>query len=374
MRIRGNISLGKIFGIPLRLHYTWFIVFVLVTVSLVLYFPSDHQVEHYFIEQRIILGILASVLFFASITIHELAHCILAIHCNIPVKEITLFVLGGVSQITKEATHPKMELLIAIVGPLASLAMGSIFYGAHLLAGETLLARFMWWLAIINVILAAFNLIPGFPLDGGRIFRAIVWQRTHNYYKATSIAIKVGQGIAYSFIIGGITIIAAYHLWFNGFWLIFIGWFLHNAARTSYQQTFLRNPLSGITVRHITDYSCPLIPRELNLRDLIQQYTLPTGQNCFLVAKETVLEGMVTLHQIKQLPHTRWDTTSVQDIMTLASKLKVTYPDQDVLTLLQEMDGKNANHMPVIEGGKVIGIVNREDLTRFIRTRVGLGA
>ena len=234
--MRGSISLGKIFGIPLRLHYTWFIIFALVTASLVLYFPGDYPAGHYPIEQRIILGILTSALFFASIVAHELAHSILAIRNNIPVKEITLFVFGGVSQITKEATQPKTELLIAIVGPLASLAVGGIFYVLHLLAGESLLANFMWWLAIINVILAVFNLIPGFPLDGGRVFRAIVWQRTHNYHKATSIATKVGRGIAYSFIVGGITIIFVYHSWFNGLWLIFIGWFLHDAARASYQQ------------------------------------------------------------------------------------------------------------------------------------------
>jgi Zn-dependent protease/CBS domain-containing protein len=366
--MRGNISLGRVFGIPLRLHYTWFIIFALVTFSLV--FSVVDQT--YPLEQRIILGILTSLLFFASIITHELAHSILAIRNNIPVKEITLFVFGGVSQITKEATSPRAELTIAIVGPLTSLALAGIFYGLHLLLAGTqqiLAASLMWWLALINVILAVFNLIPGFPLDGGRIFRALVWQKTHDYHKATRIATKVGQGIAYAFIAGGIALIFALQLWFNGMWLIFIGWFLSDAARASYQQLLLRDALIGITARQVTDYGCPLIPPNLNLTELVQQHILPTGRSCFLISRGAELEGMVTQQQIKKIPHSRWATTTVQDIMTPASKLKVAYADQDLLSMLQEMNGESANHIPVMEAGKVIGIINREDIARFLRTR-----
>jgi len=371
--MRGNISLGRVFGIPLRLHYTWFIIFALVTFSLV--FSVLDQT--YPIEQRVIWGILTSLLFFASIITHELAHSILAIRNNIPVKEITLFVFGGVSQITKEATHPRAELSIAIVGPLTSLALAGIFYGLHLLLSGTqqnLATSSMWWLAWINVLLAVFNLIPGFPLDGGRIFRALVWQRTHDYHRATRMATKVGQGIAYAFIAGGIALIIFFtQYWFNGMWLIFIGWFLNDAARASYQQVLLRDALIGITVRQVTDYDCPLIPPNLNLMELVQQYILPTGRSCFLISWGTGLEGMVTLQQIKKVPRTRWAITTVQDIMTPASKLKVAHADQDILSVLQEMNGENTNHIPVIEAGKVIGIINREDIARFLRTRADFG-
>ena len=370
--MRGNISLGRVFGIPLRLHYTWFIIFALVTYSLVFYTVD----QPYPIGQRIILGILTSVLFFASIVTHELAHSILAIRNNIPVKEITLFVFGGVSQITKEATHPRAELTIAIVGPLTSLALAGIFYGLHLLLAGTqqiLAASLMQWLALINVILAVFNLIPGFPLDGGRIFRALVWHRTHDYHRATRVATKVGQGIAYAFIAGGIALILVLQLWLNGMWLIFIGWFLNDAARASYQQVLLHDALMGITARQVTDYSCPLIPPHTSLTELVQQYVLPTGRNCFLISWGTELEGMVTLQQIKEVPRTHWATTTVQDIMTPASKLKVAYADQDILSVLQQMNGENANHIAVIEAGKVIGIINREDIARFLRTRAEIG-
>ena len=370
--MRGNISLGRVFGIPLRLHYTWFIIFALVTYSLVFYTVD----QPYPIGQRIILGILTSVLFFASIVTHELAHSILAIRNNIPVKEITLFVFGGVSQITKEATHPRAELTIAIVGPLTSLALAGIFYGLHLLLAGTqqiLAASLMQWLALINVILAVFNLIPGFPLDGGRIFRALVWHRTHDYHRATRVATKVGQGIAYAFIAGGIALILVLQLWLNGMWLIFIGWFLNDAARASYQQVLLHDALMGITARQVTDYSCPLIPPHTSLTELVQQYVLPTGRNCFLISWGTELEGMVTLQQIKEVPRTHWATTTVQDIMTPASKLKVAYADQDILSVLQQMNGENANHIAVMEAGKVIGIINREDIARFLRTRAEFG-
>jgi Zn-dependent protease/CBS domain-containing protein len=373
--MRGNISLGRVFGIPLRLHYTWFIIFAWITFLLV--YDAG---QTYPIEQRIILGILTSLLFFASIITHELAHSILAIRNNIPVKEITLFVFGGVSQITKEATTPRAELLIAIVGPLTSLALAGIFYGLHLLLAGTqqiLAASLMWWLAWINVILAIFNLIPGFPLDGGRIFRALVWQRTRDYHRATRIATKVGQGIAYAFMAVGIAsifgIFAPFLSWFNGLLLIFIGWFLRDAARASYQQVLLHDALTGITARQVTDYDCPLIPPHLNLMDLAQQYILPTGRSCFLISWGAELEGMVTMQQIKKVPRSRWAITTVQDIMTPAGKLKVAYADQDILSVLQEMNGENANHIPVMEGGKVIGIINREDIARFLRTRADFG-
>jgi Zn-dependent protease/CBS domain-containing protein len=373
--MRGNISLGRVFGIPLRLHYTWFIIFAWVTFSLVLYPLVEPPYPP--IEQRIILGILTSLLFFASIITHELAHSILAIRNNIPVKEITLFVFGGVSQITKEATHPRAELSIAIVGPLTSLALAGIFYGLHLLLAGTqqiLAASLMQWLAWINVFLAVFNLIPGFPLDGGRIFRALVWQRTHDYHRATRIATNVGQGIAYALMAVGIASIFAPLLsWFNSLLLIFIGWFLRDAARASYQQILLRDALTGITARQVTDYDCPLIPPHLNLMELVQQHILPTGRSCFLIRWGDELEGMVTLQKIKKVPRTRWAITPVQDIMTPANKLKVAYADQDILSVLQEMNGESANHIPVIEGGKVIGIINREDIAHFLRTRADFG-
>ena len=372
--MRGSISLGSVFGIPLRLHYSWFVIFALVTVSLVL--NPLVEAPNPPIAQRVALGLLTSLLFFASIIIHELAHSILAVRNNTPVKEITLFVFGGVSQITKEATRPRAELLMAIVGPLASLALAGIFYGLHLLlasANQSLAASLMHWLAWMNVLLAGFNLIPGFPLDGGRVFRALVWQRTNDYQRATRIAAKVGRGIAYAFIIGGVVVIFLLQSWFNGMWLVFIGWFLNNAARTSYQQVLLRDALTGITARLVTDYGSPLIPPHMNLAELVEQYVLPAGRDCFLISWGAELEGIVTLQQVRKVPRARWPTTTAQDIMTPAAKLKVAHADQDLLGVIQEMSGESTDHIPVMEAGKVIGIINREDVARFLRTRAEFG-
>jgi len=373
--MKDNISLGKVFGIPLRLHYTWFIIFALVTLSLVLYPLVEPPYPP--MAQRIILGILTSLLFFASIVTHELAHSIVAIRNNIPVKNITLFVFGGVSQITREASRPRAELAVAIAGPLTSLALAGIFYGLHLLlaaAQQILAASLMQWLAWINVILAVFNLIPGFPLDGGRIFRAFVWRKTNDYDRATRIATKVGQGIAYAFIAAGIAMMVLFpSFWIRGLWLAFIGWFLNDAARASYQQVLLRDALAGVTARQVTDYGCPLVPPHMSLTELVQQYVLPTGRTCFLVSWGAGLEGMVTVQQIKKVPRDRWAITSVQDIMTPASKLKVAYANQDLLNVLQEMNGENADYIPVTEAGNVVGIINREDIGRFLRARADLG-
>ena len=373
--MRGNISVGTVLGIPLRLHYTWFIIFAWVTLSLVL----NPWVEPPYppLEQRIVLGVLTSLLFFASIVIHELAHSILAIRNNIPVREITLFVFGGVSQITREATHPRAELSIAVIGPLTSLALAGIFYGLHfLLAGiqQDLAAILMLWLAWINVVLALFNLIPGFPLDGGRVFRALMWRRTGDYQKATHIASNVGQGIAYALMAGGFALIVfARDWWFTGLWFVIIGWFLRNAARASYQQVLLRDALVGVTARQLAGHDCSLIPPDLNLMELVQQYVLPTGQSCFPVGWGAGLEGMVTVEQIRKVPRSRWHITSVQDVMTPASKLKVAQADQDILSVLQEMSGENTDHIPVMEAGEVIGVIDREDIARVVRTRAGFG-
>ncbi len=157
-------------------------------------------------------------------------------------------------------------------------------------------------------------------------------------------------------------------------WLIFIGWFLNDAARASYQQLLLRDALMGITVRQVTDYASPLVPPHMNLADLVDQYVLPTGRSCFLISWGAGLEGMATLQQIKKVPRSSWATTTVQDIMTPANKLKVAHADQDLLDVIQEMNGEGANHIAVTEGGKVIGMLNREDIARFLRTRAEFGA
>ncbi len=367
--MRGQISLGKVFGIPLRLHYTWFIIFGLVTYSLVRYAVA----QTYPVEQGVVLGVLASALFFISIITHELAHSIVAIRNDIPVREITLFVFGGVSQITREATSARAESLVAVVGPLTSLGLAGLFYGLHvLLAGtqQTLAASLMQWLALINVLLAVFNSIPAFPLDGGRLLRALLWHRTRNYRRATRIASRTGQVISFLFIAGGIGIILfvrAY--WFSGLWFILIGWFLYDAARASYHQAMFRDAIGNLKVGQVTDYGCPSIHPDTNISDLIHGYVLPSGRRCFFVTEGETLEGMVTLQGLKKVSRERWSVTSARDIMIPTNKLKTATADQDVLTVLQDMVEENTDHLAVSNSGGVVGVIHRDEVIRYLRTR-----
>jgi len=361
-----SISIGKILGIPLRLHYTWFIIFVLITASLVAYLPTP---EPYVLWLRIALGVVASLLFFISIVIHELAHSFVAVKNNIPVKNITLFVFGGVSQLTKEASRPTTEMLVAIVGPLASILIAGIFHGVYLLLDASepffIIAQ---WLAYINAIMALFNLIPGFPLDGGRVFRAIIWLSTGNYMRATHIATLLGRIIGYIFIGGGIIVMFVTQQWITGLWLAFIGWFLETAATISYRQTSFRNALNGFTVKDIITPS-PVVSPELSLSQLIQNHILPTGHQSFTVADEGRLEGVVTLNNVKKVPQKRWDTTRVKEIMTPNSKLTLAHPEQDAVSLLEQMDEKNIDEVPVLDGDRVVGMVIRGSLIYRLQIR-----
>ncbi len=263
-----------------------------------------------------------------------------------------------------------------MVGPLSSLIIAGVFSLAHLFlvrAGDVIVAVLVQWLVFINVMLALFNLIPGFPLDGGRIFRAFLWMRTGDYSKATRIATLAGRGIGFLFILGGIVIMIVLGQWFTGLWLAFIGWFLENAAMTSYRQALLRDALHGFTVRDVMTVDYPSISREITLGQLVRDYILPTGRRCFLVTKDGSLEGVVTLHNVKMIPQERLDSTSVREIMTPTSQLKVIHPEQSAVSLLELMDEGDVNQLPVVEGSKVIGMVARDGLLHFLRVRTELG-
>jgi len=252
-------NLGKLFGIQFRLHFSWFIIFILVTVSLV--YPDYSEWLYW------IIGIVTSLLFFASVVAHELAHSLVGRANGIPIQSITLFIFGGVAQMTREATRPSAELKMAVAGPTCSLVISGLF-GLLLLIPEIPepVAVMISWLAIMNGILAAFNLIPGFPLDGGRVFRSLLWRFTGSYSHSTRIATRVGQGIGYSFILGGIsitliTLLRPFGLsWFDGLWIAFIGWFLESAASASYRQLRWQEALSGFTASEVKPPDYPAVP------------------------------------------------------------------------------------------------------------------
>ena len=370
----GNaLNLGKVFGIQLRLHYTWFVIFIFLTFSLV---APDWTGWLYWV-----MGIVTSLLFFASVVAHELAHSLVARAYNIPVKSITLFIFGGIAQMTREITHPGAEFRMAVAGPACSLAIGGLFYLLWLFTRSTIepMAIMIQWLAFINLALAVFNLIPGFPLDGGRVFRSILWRVTGNYTRSTRIATQVGRGVGYLFIGSGILIILLYLFglsfglsWFNGLWLAFIGWFLRNAASTSYRQAQWHDALHKITASTVMTSDCPVVPSNITINHLVQEYVWLGGRSFFLIADEGKLEGILTLHDIRSVSQQNRDVTQVREIMTPVEKLRVAYPDQDALSILEQMDENNITQMPVVSEGRVIGLIARDSLIRFLRTRAGL--
>ncbi len=374
----GNaFNLGNFFGIQFRLHYTWFIIFILITALLSWrVFPfsyPDWPLALYWV-----IGIITSLLFFASVVAHELAHSLVGRANGIPVKSITLFIFGGVSLMTREATRARDELLMAGAGPACSLVIGGLFVLLHLFTRSTIepVAAMAYWLAYINVALAIFNLIPGFPLDGGRVFRSLLWRVTGNYKLSTQIATRVGQGVGYLFILGGILIVFLRPFgldWFSGLWLAFIGWFLENAASASYRQVQWREALQGFSASQVMTSDCPVIPPNVTVNQLVQGYIFISGRQCFLVADKGGIEGVLVLDNIKSIPQQNWNVTQVREIMTPIDKLKIARPDQDALSILEQMDESEINQMPVVSEGGIIGLITRDSLMRFLRIHSELG-
>jgi Zn-dependent protease len=370
--MEASLRLGRIWGIPIGLHASWFLVFGLVTWSLAAgYFPAEYgQLPT---SAHWLLGAVTSVLFFGSVVVHELGHAYLALRHQVPVRSITLFVFGGVAQIAREPRSPGAEFQIAIAGPLASFGLAAGF-GALWLASRELayLAAPSLWLARINLILAVFNLVPGFPLDGGRVLRAVVWALTRSYYQATRVATFAGQLVAFGFIGWGVLTIFAGNL-FNGLWLAFIGWFLQNAAAASYARANVQQVLSGVTVGQVMSRQCAIVPSNLTLQQLVNEEILAGGQRCFLVAGDGSLRGMLTLRDVTAQPRDQWDRVTVGEALVPLERLSAVQPNTELMAALEMMDDSDVAQLPVVENGRVAGVLTREHILHYIRTRAALG-
>lgn len=366
----GNaVRVGRLFGIELRLDYSWFIVFFLVSWSLANhYFPSVHP--GWPSSTYLALGIVTGVLFFASVVTHELAHSAVSQAFGTPVRDITLFIFGGAAHIRQEPKRARDELLMALAGPAASLALAAGFGLLWQLSQVTALPvhALAGWLAWINLVLGLFNLIPGFPLDGGRVFRAIVWRITGDFRQATWLASGLGRLVAYGFIFWGVLQIFGGN-WADGLWIAFIGWFLDGAAARGYQQVAVQEVLSGHTVREAMTTDCPAVPRRLTLDVLVDQVVLPSGKHCFPVLEDGQLIGLLTLHLIKDVPREHRETTRVEDVMIPHAELKMVHPDDQLTTILERMGDEEVGQFPVVEDGRLVGMVARESLLNFIKLR-----
>ena len=374
--MQANIKLGRIFGIEVGLHYSWLIIALLVTLSLTGQFRATNPQWGAGVTWA--TAIATALLFFASIVAHELSHAAVAKANGLPVKAITLFALGGVAQIEREAEDAKTEFWMGIVGPIASAVIGFACLALMMALGwtpaiapATPLRAMLMWLGVINIVLAIFNMIPGFPLDGGRVLRAIVWWVTGDPVRATRIATLAGSAVGFGLIIVGILRFFG-GAGFGGLWLVFIGWFLLDAARASRALLETSESLRGVRVRDVMTPNYPVIDSRDNLQTFVDEHLLRTGRRCFVVEEEGRISGIITPHELKGVERTRWPYTTVDAVMLPLEKLHTVDPQTLVTKALEVMGREDVNQLPVVIKDSVAGIISRGDVLRLLQTRAEL--
>ncbi len=365
--MKQSISLGRIFGIPIGLDYSWFLVFALLTWTLaVSYYPAEFK-NWPALEYWLVGGVTA-VLLFVSVLLHELGHSVVAMRYKIPVRSITLFIFGGVAQIGAEPPSAIAEFWIAVAGPLVSFALAALFGLLQpVVTSIGPLLALAKYLAYINGVLGLFNLIPGFPLDGGRVFRAIVWGITHNLRRATTIAGNLGRFIGFLFIFYGVWQMISGNF-INGLWIAFIGWFLESAAIAQIQQQRVQGLLSGHRVSEIMSHNYVLVSADTTLQQMVDHHILGRGQRSFVVVQDDQVIGLLTLHHLKEIPREDWDLTTAAQAMIPLAQLKRIQPDVEMWSAVQEMDRNGVNQLPVMSNGHLEGMLSREDIISYLRT------
>jgi len=318
--------------------------------------------------------LLATLLLFASVLGHELAHSLVARARGLPVKSITLFIFGGVSNIEQEPKSPGVEFQMAFVGPLTSLLIGGLSY-LLLLAirgGTSELSAMLGYLAVANLLLGLFNLLPAFPLDGGRVLRSIVWKISGNVRTATRAATLAGQGIAYLLILAGFYLIFGGDI-LDGIWLGLIGWFLLSGAQSANSQAVLETMFKGVTVSEVMNSSPATVPANISLQKLVDELLLPRGWRSAFVLQGDQLAGLITLSDIRHIPRDEWGQTPVGFAMIPVEKLHMVSPQQSLNEVLPLMVAQDVNQLPVVADGRLVGVLGREDVVRFLEIRRSLG-
>jgi Zn-dependent protease/predicted transcriptional regulator len=370
--MRTSWHIFTIFGIEIRIDSSWILIFGLVTWSLArYYFPSRYP--HWPPEQSWLIGLIASLLLFSSVLTHELTHSLVARSRGEEVRRITLFLFGGVAEISEEPGTPGKEFVIALVGPLSSFIIAASFFGVwHGMQGvNEPIAAIARYLSIINGILALFNMIPGFPLDGGRVLRAIAWKWTGDIKRATRIASVTGQVVAFLLIFFGISQ-ALRGLFFDGIWIALIGWFIYSAASRGYRTTLMQATLKDVRAKDLMDTTFETIDGSITVQELIEEHILQKKERSFLITEAGELAGIVCLEDVKAVsPDKRQDTT-VRDIMTPRENLEAISPEADGNQILAKLARGKIHQLPVIEGGRIRGLVCRADILDFIHLRTQL--
>jgi Zn-dependent protease/predicted transcriptional regulator len=373
-----GIRIGRILGIPIYIDLSWIIIFGLITYLISNQFAQLNP--QWTITQLGILGAATSLLFFGSVLFHELSHSMVAQHYKIRVLSNTLFLFGGLARIGKEPSKAIQEFNIAIAGPLASGFLAAVFFLSTLVFPDSkIVAAVSTYLWQTNLALAVFNMLPGFPLDGGRIFRAIVWGTTKDFVRATRVAGASGKLIAYGMIVLGLWLAFGFRgsgRW-EGIWLAVIGWFLLNAAQASVAQVTIRETLNGLRASDVMSHEVPAIPANLNL-DEYSNEVLRTGRRVHIVTMDQRLVGMMNVAALNTVPREDWNMNSVQAVMVPRERILWAAPDEPLPTLLDRLVAADVNQMPVVQHSEdgmanIVGMVTRDAILRVIQTRSELG-
>lgn len=370
-----GFHLGKILGISVDIDWSWLLIFALVVYTLAVgYFPFFYP--GFTPTTNWTLGVVAAILLFASVLAHELSHSVVARRNGIEIKGITLFLFGGAAQTRSEPKTAWVEFKMAIAGPLSSLVIAGLFWLLNcggIAAGWPLpvIATF-GYLALINVVLAVFNMVPGFPLDGGRVLRSIIWGVTDNLRKATRWASYVGQGFGYFLIAFGFLNVFSGNF-IGGLWLVFIGWFLVGAAKQSYEQLLLQQALSGVEVRNVMTPDVPIIAPEMSIEEFVNDYLLRQDYQAYPVATgDERLIGVIGVEEVRSVPREQWNTTPVRSVVKSVENERTVEPDDDAWQALMQLAELNARRLLVMEGDRVEGVVTRENLFHLVRMKTQL--
>ncbi|HET7083073.1 MAG TPA: site-2 protease family protein [Candidatus Limnocylindria bacterium] len=370
-----SIRVGHIFGVEIGLHPSWFVIALIVTYTLAAgqlpeAYPTWDEGVYW------VVGAVISLLFFASVLAHELSHALVARRFGLKVRDITLFIFGGAATLEGDPKRPRDEALIAAAGPLTSLAIGAVLLGIDALIGQPQLEATIGWLGFINVTLGIFNLIPGFPMDGGRILHAVLWKFRGDRSAATRNAAGVGRLFGYLLIAGGVFLIFQGASLFSGVWLALIGWFLSNAAESTIAQVGVEHALKGIKVSEVMESDPPSITPNESVADLVNERLIRGEHRSFLVRHDDGgLAGIVTLSDVRRMPRDNWEAARVTDIMTRYADLATIGPDAELEAALQLLQEREVNQLPVVtdEGRTVVGLLTRAGILRLIEARMRLG-
>ena len=370
-----SIRIGRIFGVQIGLHPSWFVIALIVTYTMAaVELPGTYKGWGEGLYW--IVGAVISLLFFASVLAHELSHAVVARRFGLKVRDITLFIFGGAATLEGEPKQPRDEALIAAAGPLTSLAIGAVLFGIDVLVDQQEILAIVGWLGFINITLGLFNLIPGFPMDGGRILHALLWKIRGDRSVATRNAAGVGRLFGYLLIAGGIFLIFQGANLFTGVWLALIGWFLSNAAESAVAQVSVEHALKGIKVSEVMESDPPSVTPNESVADLVNERLIRGGHRSFLVRHDDGgLAGIVTLSDVRRMPRENWEAARVTDIMTRYADLATIGPDAELEAALKLLQEREVNQLPVVtdEGRTVVGLLTRAGILRLIEARMRLG-